>query len=85
MTDREFEKLLDEVAGERATEVEMQPDALYTEREDGLTINGGAYSIAYYYDQDGNPCRKEDASKVNIVEYTENGERLNETYALITK
>ena len=81
MTDREFEKLLDEVAGERATEVEMQPDALYTEREDGLTINGGAY----YYDQDGNPCRKEDASKVNIVEYTENGERLNETYALITE
>lgn len=85
MTDREFEKMLDEVAGERATEVAVEPDARYTERGDGPTINGGAYSIAYYYDQQGNPCLKEEAARVNIVEYTENGERLNETYALLSE
>lgn len=85
MTDREFEDLLDEVAGERAMEVAVETDPRFTERGDGPTINGGAYSIAYYYDQQGNPCPKEEAARVNIVEYTENGERLNETYALLSE
>lgn len=85
MTDREFEKMLDEVAEERPTEVAVEPDDRYTERGDGPTINGGAYSIAYYYDHEGNPCKKENAVRVNIVEYTENGERLNETYALFSE
>ena len=85
MTDREFEDLLDEVAGERATEVAVETDPRFTERGDGPTINGGAYSIAYYYDHEGNPCKKESAARVNIVEYTENGERLNETYALLSE
>ena len=31
MTDRQFEKLLDEVAGERAEDVTLQPDPRFTE------------------------------------------------------
>lgn len=85
MTDREFEKQLEEVAGERAASVAIEPDPRYTERADGPTINGGTYSIAYYYDLQGNPCRKEEAARVNIVEYTEKGERLNETYAILVE
>lgn len=81
MTDKEFEKLLDDVAGERAEGVEQKPDPRYTETVFGKTINGGAYSVAYYYDKQGNPCRKGRAASVNIVEYTNDGERLNETYA----
>lgn len=83
MTDREFERLLDEVAGERADNIPQQHDVRFTERVDGLTINGGAYSIAYYYDQQGNPCRREDAASVNIIEYSEDGMRINETYATL--
>lgn len=83
MTDREFERLLDEVAGERATNIPIEPDARFTERADGPTINGGAYSIAYYYDQQGNPCRREDAASVNIIEFSKEGMRINETYATL--
>ena len=85
MTDSEFERLLKKVAGVQANNVTKQPDPRFTERGDGPTINGGAYSIAYYYDKEGNPCKKEIAARVNIVEYTENGDRLNETYALFSE
>lgn len=58
MTDKEFEKLLDEVAGERAENVTMHADPRYTETVMEKTINGGDYSVAYYYDSNGNPCKK---------------------------
>lgn len=80
MTDREFEKLVEEVAGEQSNEVQ-KCDARFTETHYGKTINGGAYSVAYYYDKEGNPCRKAKAASVNIVEYSQNGERINENYA----
>lgn len=83
MTDEEFERLLDEDAGERAEEVEMERDPRFTETHYGLTPSGGAYSVAYYYGEDGMPCRREEAVRVNIVEYSKEGYRINETYALL--
>lgn len=80
MTDKEFEKLLDEVAGERSDKAPKR-DNRFTEIHYGETINGGAYSVAYYYDKEGNPCRKAEAASVNIVEYSKSGERINENYA----
>lgn len=83
MTDEEFEKLLDEDAGERAEEVEMIRDPRFTETHYGLTPSGGAYSVAYYYDEEGMPCRRAAAARVNIIEYSKEGHRINETYALL--
>lgn len=83
MTDEEFERLLDEDAGERAEEVEMTRDPRFTETHYGPTPNGGAYSVAYYYDEEGIPCRRETATSVNIIEYCEEGYRIYETYALL--
>lgn len=83
MTDRELDKLLDEVAGERADDVTMQADPRFTEKQMGSTPNGGDYSIAYYYDADHNPCPKEKARFVNIVEYTNDGARVGECYGML--
>jgi hypothetical protein len=82
MTDKEFEKLLDEVAGPRAENIQ-QPDQRFTERHDGPTPSGGDYSIAYYSDANHNPCLKEQAKYVNTVEYTQTGERINEVYGVL--
>lgn len=79
MKDKEFERTLDRVAGERSN-VKMKADTRYTERIVGKTPNGGDYSIAYYYDAQQNPCRKTEAKFVNIVEYTQAGVRVNECY-----
>lgn len=83
MTDKDFEKLLDEVAGERAENVTAKPDPRYTETIMGKTINGGDYSVAYYYNSDGNPCKKSEAAAVNIVEYSKDGKRINECYGVL--
>lgn len=47
-----------------------------TERVDGATPNGGAYSIARYVDDDDQPVAREDATDVVITEYTASGEPL---------
>ncbi len=85
MTDRELDKLLDEVAGERAENVTLEVDPRFTEKQTGSTPNGGDYCIAYYYDADHNPCIKEEASYVNIVEYTNDGKRVDECYGVMGK
>ncbi len=82
MTDEEWEQRKNEVFGERAENYNPEPDPRFTERQDGWTPSGGDYSVAYYY-KDGHPCVKEEADAVNIIEYKANGERLNETYALL--
>lgn len=84
MTDSEFEALCYEVAGERAPEEKSEsvPESL---RHYGETPSGGSYSVAYYYDKDGEPCERADAASVNIVEYNDKDERINETYSLIRK
>ena len=84
MTDEEFEKLLNEVAGERVEKLEPVRDPRFTERSENPTPSGGNYSIAYYYNDDG-PCEKNKANRVNIVEYKKGGIRINETYALLNR
>ncbi|MBR3546760.1 MAG: hypothetical protein IKN86_04275 [Bacteroidaceae bacterium] len=80
MSDKEFEKLIDEVAGPKAENVEMKPDPRFTERHNGATPYGGDYSIAYFYDDNHNPCVKEKAKYVNIVIFNNDGSRINEVY-----
>ena len=46
-------------------------------RIDGPTPNGGAYSIAYYYDKNGNPCDVSTGILGQIVEYDKNGKSIN--------
>ena len=82
MTNKEFEAILEEVAGERS-EKEQVFDARFCEREEGKTPNGGDYSVAYYYDEDGNPCKKNKAASIHIVEYSKDGCRINETYGYL--
>ena len=82
MTDEEFEALTMEIAGPRADNHEPQYDLRYTERHDNPTPSGGDYSIAFYYNERHNPCIREDAWFINIVEYTADGRRINETYGM---
>ena len=44
------------------------------------TPNGGDLSIAYFYDKENNPCKREEAAYMNIVEYKNDGTRINESY-----
>ena len=82
MTDEEFKALIREIAGPRVEFHEPQCDPRYTKRHDNPTPSGGDYSIAFYYDEEHNPCTREEAWFINIVEYTADGERICEHYGL---
>lgn len=81
MSDEEFEELTWKIAGEHAELPEVEFNPRYMERSDNPTPSGGDYSIAYYYNEDGELCEKDKAYKVNIVEYKTGGIRVNECYA----
>ena len=55
------------------------------ERHEGPTENGGAYSLVYYYNHQSLPCQKEEATMMEIVEFTEDGRYLNGTFKLVSK
>lgn len=80
MTDEEFRRRCLKIAGKKV-DVPMYKETPYTERSDNPTPSGGDYSIAYFYDKNGRPCTKNNAVRVNIVEYKSGGIRINETYA----
>ena len=42
---------------------------MISERKDGLTPNGGDYSIIYYYDDNSNAVDKSIATRAEIVEF----------------
>ena len=46
----------------------------------GAKPGGGDLSIAYFYNKDNIPCRKEEAAYINIVVYKKDGTRVNEFY-----
>ena len=74
LTDEEFFRISEPVKDDKfeespCVEVDLAP-----------TPNGGAYSKAYFYDSEGNPCIRENADFMNIVEYDSEGNRINETY-----
>ena len=55
------------------------------QRIDGPTPNGGAYSIAYFQDAEGEATTKEKAVKVEVVEFSRSGDHVFRTYANIKK
>ena len=46
----------------------------------GPTPSGGVKSVAYFFDDDGNPITKEAATQVCILELDDGGNRVNETW-----
>lgn len=62
-----------------------RPLAFNQERRDGPTPSGGAYSIASYFDADGNAVQKADAVNVSIVEYAADGAQIAETSGTIRR
>jgi hypothetical protein len=61
-----------------------QNENQFFERHDKPTPNGGAYSIAFFYNKNKHPCSKERAVFINIVEYASDGSRINEVYGYIS-
>ena len=61
---------------------QLPPDTEYTETHRGPTPSCGAYSTAYYYDENHIPCKKYEAYYITIVEYSVDGERINEVYGM---
>lgn len=52
----------------------------FIEIHNAPTPNGGDLSIAYFYDIERRPCKRKDAAFMNIVEYLNDGTRINEYY-----
>lgn len=50
------------------------------ERIDEKAPNGGAYSIAYFKDADGDPTEKEKASSTEIIEFDKEDRQIFRTY-----
>ena len=65
------------------SKIQIPKDTEFTETHKGLTPSGGVYSTAYFYDEDGCPCKREEASFMNIVEYSAEGARINEHYGMM--
>lgn len=57
-----------------------EDSAIYQERIDEPTPNGGVYSIAYYQNAKGDRARKEDSERVEIIEYGKADEQVFRTY-----
>ena len=54
---------------------------LFSERINGRTPHGGAYSVAYFTDDKGNRCDKASARHMEIVEYNDKDVVVARTYA----
>ena len=65
------------------SKIQIPKETEFTETHKGPTPSGGAYSTAYFYDEDSCPCKREEASFMNIVEYLADGTRINETYGMM--
>ena len=65
-----------------AAEPNALPPGTY-ERIDGPTPAGGAYAIAYFFDDDGTACPEEDAVEMRIIEYDESDKSIAFTYGEI--
>jgi len=53
------------------------------ERIDGVTPNGGAYSIIHYFDKDKKPCAPQKASFCEVIEYDKDDKEVYRTYASV--
>lgn len=77
-----MKKSLDELIGPQIERKSPQFDPRFAMRVEGPTPNGGAYSIGFYYDSEGNPCVPEQASTIHIHEYDENDLFINEVVGI---
>lgn len=59
---------------------DVPPEDETQERIDEPTPNGGMYSIAYFSDAEGNPTTKENATRMEIVEFDRDGKQIHRTY-----
>ena len=50
------------------------------QRDDGPTSHGGVYTIAYFSDAKGKPSSKEDAQRIEIIEYDSTEKEVWRTY-----
>ena len=55
-------------------------DKVYSERVDGVTPNGGAYSIAYFQNNRGDRTTKDKAKRIEILEFDVLDNIINRTY-----
>jgi hypothetical protein len=62
-----------------------EPPAATSERHDGPTPNGGAYAIAYFFDDARNPAPKDQATGVEVVEFDSRGEAIHRTSGTLEK
>jgi hypothetical protein len=59
--------------------MKAMPDETET-RTNEPTPSGGAYSIAYWQDADGNPVDKSSWVQAEVIEFTADGEHLQRNY-----
>lgn len=52
------------------------------QRVDGKTPKGGDYAILYFQNEDGEACEKAKATRVEIVEFSSEGEALARSYGM---
>lgn len=56
-----------------------------TERIEGPTPAGGAYAMAHYRDDDGNPAPKGSATHVEIIEYDRHDRAIHRTHGTLRR
>jgi len=56
----------------------------FFEEQIGETPNGGVKSCAFFF-KDGNPCEKEEADSIRIVEYDKDGMPIFETFGVLNR
>jgi hypothetical protein len=85
----ELEPQLRQVLGELRIEPRTtslnHPQGETSQRTEGPTPNGGAYAIAYFRDENGDPTTKDQAHSVEIVEYNEKGEAIHSTFGYLNQ
>ena len=60
----------------------MQSDT--SKRIEGITPNGGVYSVIYFRDSEGKPCNEANATACEIVEYDAANNPIYRTYGCIS-
>ena len=56
-----------------------------TEKINGPTPSGNKYAIIYYQDSNGEPANKDEATRVEIVEFDDSDTAVFRTYAVLKK
>lgn len=77
---KDFGKMIEEELSARAKQTKEPFNPAPTDYMGvnwGKTPLGGDVSLVYYFDKDGNHCKRENMAYINIVIYTKEGEYVN--------